>query len=302
MGETVRIGIDLGGTKIAAIALDMQNRTLAEHRIEAPRQDYTATISAICGLIEDMRQKTSRSASVGIGTPGSISPQTGMMQNANSVWLNGKPFLKDLQGALGSSIRMANDADCFALSEATDGAGAGRKSVFGVIIGTGCGGGVVINGKLLSGPHATSGEWGHAPLPWMTREEFPGPDCWCGRPGCLETWISGPAMAADHKRRTNGSLTPPEIVAAAAKGGREAQKTLALHASRLARGLAMIVNIIDPEIIVLGGGLSVMGHLYRELPELMIPWIFSDKPNPLIVPPQFGDASGVRGAAWLWNA
>ncbi len=301
MSRRTRIGIDLGGSKIAAIALDAQNEVLAERRIAAPRHDYGATLGAIRDLVREMKDKTAQSATIGIGAPGSVSPQSGVMQNANSTWLNGKPLLEDLQKALGAPVRLANDADCFALSEATDGAGAGRKSVFGVILGTGCGGGVVINGRLVSGPHATSGEWGHIPLPWMKDDEFPGPGCWCGRRGCLETWISGPAMAADHKRLWQEELTPPQITARAAKGDRHSRQTLALHASRLARGLGLITNIIDPEIIVLGGGLSDMKHLYTELPRLMMPWIFSDKPNPLIVPPRFGNASGVRGAAWLWN-
>jgi fructokinase len=301
MDGAVRIGIDLGGTKIAAIALDLSNQVLAEHRVAAPRHDYAATIAAICSLVEQIKQKTSPSATVGIGTPGSISPQSGLMQNANSTWLNEKPFLKDVEAALGGPVRMANDADCFALSEATDGAGAGKKIVFGVIIGTGCGGGLVIHGRLASGPHATAGEWGHTPLPWMTAREFPGPVCWCGRPSCLETWVSGPGLAADHQRRGGDKLSAREIAGRAAKGDQAAQKTLALHASRLARGLAMIVNVIDPEIIVLGGGLSQMEHLYEELPGLMAPWIFSDTPNPQIAAPRHGDASGVRGAAWLWN-
>ena len=301
MKKIPRIGIDLGGTKIAGIALDLNNQSLAEHRIAAPRHDYSATISAICELVARLRQETSPSATVGIGTPGSLSPQTGLMQNANSTWLNGKPFKTDLEAALGTPVRMANDADCFALSEATDGAGAGCRSVFGVILGTGCGGGFVSDGQLLSGPHGISGEWGHTPLPWMNAPEFPGLECWCGRRGCLETWISGSALEADHERRTGEALGGPQIAAQAAKGDSGAQETLRQHASRLARGLAMIVNIVDPEIIVLGGGLSQMAHLYEQVPELMARWIFSDMPNPRIVPPRFGDASGVRGAAWLWN-
>ncbi len=301
MQEQIRIGIDLGGTKIAAIAMDLQNRTLAELRIPTPRHDYDATIMAIKGLTTSLRKKTGSRATIGIGIPGSVSPQSGLIQNANSTWLNGKPFQDDLQYALNAPVRMANDADCFALSEAVDGAGKGMSCVFGVIIGTGCGSGIVINRRILSGPHAISGEWGHTPLPWMREDEFPGQKCWCGRTGCLETWISGPAISAEHQRRTSERPSAEQIAARAIEGDAQAQKTLQLHLLRLARGLAMIVNIFDPSIIVLGGGLSKMKHLYDDLPEKMTPWIFADNPAPKIAAPHFGDSSGVRGAAWLWN-
>ena len=300
-----RIGIDLGGTKIAGIVLGDGDTVLAERRIAAPRGDYGQTIAAIralCGaLAAAAGQLPSGRLPIGIGMPGSILPRTGLVQNANSTWLNGRPFKSDLETALGQPLRLANDANCFALSEAADGAAAGARSVFGVILGTGCGGGLVYRGQLIDGPHGIGGEWGHNPLPWMTREEFPGPMCWCGRQGCLETLVSGTGLAADHNRVTGEALTGEEIAARALAGSATAKATLERHASRLARGLAHVVNLFDPEVIVLGGGLSALAHLYEILPVQVARYVLSDAPAVDIRPPRWGDASGVRGAARLWD-
>lgn len=301
MGETLRIGIDLGGTKIAAIALDGDGTTLASRRMATPKGDYSATIEAIADLIDSLERQVGRQGTIGVGIPGSLSPATGRVRNANSTWLNGHPFDRDLATHLERRIRMENDANCFALSESHDGAAAGAKSVFGVILGTGCGAGIVIDGKLLNGPLGVSGEWGHNPLPWSTDDEHPGPVCWCGKYGCMETWVSGPALTADHERRSGDRKSVQEIAADAARGEEAAQSSLEAHAGRLARGLAGVINLIDPEVIVLGGGLSSLEHLYETLPDLMTPYLFSDLTNATIRPPHFGDASGVRGAAWLWG-
>jgi fructokinase len=298
---TCRIGIDLGGTKIAGIALDGTGATLAEYRTASPRADYGATIAAIGAVVQHLEQAAGRQGSIGIGMPGSVSPATGRVQNANSTWLNGRDLKADLEAHLGRPVRLANDANCFALSEATDGAAAGVPSVFGVIIGTGCGGGIVINGRLIDGPRGIGGEWGHNPLPWAEPSEHPGQTCWCGRPGCLETWVSGTGMAADHTRVTGIELTGPAIADAAAAGDAAARATLARHASRLARGLSHVVNLIDPHVIVLGGGLSQMAGLYTALPPLMAHYVLADVAHVDIRPPKWGDASGVRGAAWLWE-
>ena len=296
-----RIGIDLGGSKIEGLLLDCAGQERARHRVATPRNDYDGTIQAIRDLVLRLEAGTGEIASVGIGMPGSLSPATGLVQNANSTWLNGRAFDRDLAAALGRSVRLANDANCFALSEAVDGAGAGARSVFGVILGTGCGGGLVVNGKLVDGPRGIGGEWGHNPLPWAEASEHPGPPCWCGRKGCMETWVSGPALVADHLHSTGAKMTVEDIVRLAASGDGAASKTLARHASRLARGLASVVNIIDPEIIVLGGGLSGLDHLYRVLPDLMAPHIFADHAAITLLPPKWGAAGGARGAAWLWN-
>jgi fructokinase len=309
----VRIGIDLGGTKIAGVALGTDGATLAEMRISSPQGDYGASIDAIVTTVHELeRQVAGKSgsasthlATVGIGMPGSLSPVTKLIQGANSTWLNGRPFDLDLAARLGRPVRIANDANCFALSEATDGAAAGASTVFGVIIGTGCGGGLVINGQVLVGARGIAGEWGHNPLPWANADgdmgEHPGPICWCGRPGCLETWVSGTGMAADHLRVTGETETAQQIGSHARIGDPVAQATIARHASRLARGLAHVVNLFDPDCIVLGGGLSQMPFLYHMLPRLMAPWVFSDTPDITVLPPKWGDASGVRGAAWLWG-
>ncbi|MCB1499542.1 MAG: ROK family protein [Bauldia sp.] len=306
--DTPTIGIDLGGTKIEAIALHPDGRTLASIRVPTPRQDYEATLQAIAALAVQIEQRAQfdTPASVGVAMPGSISPSTGLVQNANSTWLNGRPFASDLALALGGRpLRTANDANCFALSEAVDGAAAGAHSMFGVILGTGCGGGIVYKGELIDGPRGIGGEWGHNPLPWPDPSELPGPACWCGLNGCLETWISGPALAADHARCYGEALSAEEIVALAKQpsGARSstARATLQRHAERLARGLAHVVNLLDPAVIVLGGGLSNMAHLYDQVPLLMRKWIFAVDRRVDIRAPRYGDASGARGAARLWQ-
>ena len=296
----MRLGIDLGGTKIEGVVLARDGAVAARRRIAAPRDGYEATVAALGGLVAALESGASCSCTVGIGMPGSTSPATGRVQNANSIWLNGKPLKQDLEARLGRPVRLANDANCFALSEATDGAGSGSRIVFGVILGTGCGGGLVVDGNLIDGRRAIGGEWGHNPLPWPTAAEFDVPPCWCGRRGCLETWISGTALAADHTRVTGEAIRAEAIVAAAAAGSLSAQATLERHANRLARGLATIVNVFDPDVIVLGGGLSAMPHLYEAVPRLMAPYVFCDHPAVTVRPPVWGDASGVRGAAWLW--
>jgi fructokinase len=297
-----RIGLDLGGSKIEGILMNSEATELARYRVATPRDDYAATIAAIVDLTARLMQGIPAGPRIGIAVPGSISPFTGLMQNANSTWLNGRPFDRDLAVALGTPVRLANDANCFALSEAIDGAAKNARIVFGVILGTGCGGGIVANGRLLDGPHGIGGEWGHNPLPWTTPDEDPGPQCWCGRKGCMETWVSGPGMAADHARVTGQTHTATEIVARAECGDRAATTTLTRHADRLARGLAHVVNIIDPDVLVLGGGLSNLSHLYERLPHLMAPHIFADRTSVVIKAPKWGDASGSRGAARLWDA
>jgi fructokinase len=298
-----RIGVDLGGTKIEGIVLGRDGAVLAGRRIPSPRGDYEASLAAIRDLVAALEADARLdpgAATVGIGIPGSISPVTGHVQGANSTWLNGRNLATDLEGQIGRPVRLANDANCFALSEAVDGAGAGAKSVFGVILGTGCGGGLVLDGRLIDGPNAIGGEWGHNPLPWARADEHPGPRCWCGRSGCMETWVSGPGMAADHLRQTGQSLTAEEIAAHAAAGDTTARATLTRHAERLGRGLAHVVNIVDPHVIVLGGGLSKLAGLYSVLPALVAAHVFAAQPIVDIRPPRWGDASGVRGAAWLW--
>lgn len=296
-----RIGIDLGGTKIAGVVLADDGRILEEKRIPAPRQDYAASVQAVAGLVGALQGTRAEVCTIGIGMPGSISPRTGLVQNANSVWLNGRAFHRDVEAAIGRPVRVANDANCFALSEAVDGAGQGARSVFGVIIGTGCGGGLVFGGSIIEGPRSIGGEWGHTPLPWATAQEHPGALCWCGRAGCMETWLSGTGLEQDHARVTGEAITGVEIAARAKAGDASAQASLGRHASRLARGLALIANIFDPDVIVLGGGLSNLDHLYRVLPGLAAPYVFSDAAPLDIRPPRWGDASGVRGAAWLWD-
>jgi fructokinase len=297
----MRIGVDLGGTKIEAIALDADGSCVARRRIPAPRDDYRATLEAIAGLVATIESETGRRGSLGVGTPGARSPFTGRLRNSNSVWLNDRPIDRDLAELLGRPVRIANDADCFALSEATDGAGEGARCCFGVIIGTGCGGGVVVDGRLLAGPNAIAGEWGHNPLPWPRDDERPGPECYCGKRGCIETFVSGPGLAADHLHHTGQHLSPPKILAAAQAADPAARATLERHVARLARALASVINLLDPDVIVLGGGLSNLPHLYEDLPDLIRPWLICDGMATRIVPPRHGDSSGVRGAAWLWG-
>jgi fructokinase len=297
----IRLGIDLGGTKIAGIVLAPNGACLAEHRVPAPRHDYAATMQTVGELVARLEAEAGGKGTIGIGMPGSLSPASGLVQNANSTWLNRRPFGRDLEGHFSRPVRLANDANCFALSEAVDGAGAGARSVFGVILGTGCGGGLVHEGRLIDGPRGIGGEWGHNPLPWPRADEHPGPTCWCGRAGCMETWVSGPGLQADHAGATGEHLSAEAIAAGAVAGDAEARDTLDRHASRLARGLASVVNVFDPDVIVLGGGLSKLVHLYEVLPDLMAPHIFADARHVTIKPPRWGDAGGARGAAWLWG-
>jgi fructokinase len=300
--EGLRIGIDLGGSKIEGVLMGSDATELARCRVPTPRNDYPATIASIVDLKARLMRGVQAGAAIGIAVPGSLSPATGVMQNANSTWLNGRAFDRDLEAALATPIRLANDANCFALSEAIDGAAQNAHIVFGVILGTGCGGGLVVNGSLLNGPRGIGGEWGHNPLPWRKPDEYPGPECWCGRRGCLETWVSGPGMAADHRRLTGERRTAEEIATRAGCGDDTAKATLFRHADRLARGLAHVVNITDPDVLVLGGGLSKLSHLYEQLPNLMRPHIFADQCSVVIRPPRWGDASGARGAARLWES
>ncbi len=296
------LGVDLGGTKIAAIALGASGEVGSSARVASPRNNYQASLTAIRDLLNQVGEqcKLDRGHPVGVGAPGSINPQSGLMQNANSTWLNERPLLRDLEEVLQRPVRLANDANCFALSESHDGAAEGARSVFGVILGTGCGGGLAIDGKIIDGPRGIGGEWGHNPLPWPTESEIPGPQCWCGQFGCMETWISGSGLEADYLRASGKARKTPEILALA-KTDKEARAAIDNHCSRLARGLATVVNLFDPEVIVLGGGLSAMPHLYKELAEKMARFIFSTNKIVDIRPPIHGDASGVRGAARLWR-
>ena len=302
MKPSFRIGIDLGGTKIEAIALDSRGSVLLRHRIATPANDADATISAIRDLVLEVEARLGGRGTVGVGTPGSLSPVTGLLRNANSTCLNGLPLDKLIAAALDREVRIANDANCFALSEAADGAAAGAPTVFGVILGTGVGGGVVIDGKLLNGRHGIGGEWGHNPLPWPLDAERPGPLCFCGRHGCIERFVSGPGMADDHLAITGETWTAQEIASRAAGGDGPAQATLDRYIDRLARGLAHVMNLIDPDVIVLGGGLSNLALLYDTVPARWGRYVFSDVVATRLVPPVHGDSSGVRGAAWLWPA
>ncbi len=296
----MRIGVDLGGTKIAAIGLDDGGEVLARHRVATPRDDYDATIAAIAGLVAHIEGETGRTGSVGVGIPGAEQRATGLIKNANSVWLIGKPLRQDLADRLDRPVRLANDANCFALSEAVDGAGAGCAVVFGVILGTGVGGGIVIDGRLLEGRNAIAGEWGHNPLPWPNDGERPGPACYCGRHGCVETFLSGPGLARDDAAHRGERLDPDEIARRAAAGEDLATAALGRYEARLARALAGVINIVDPDVIVLGGGLSNLASLYDNVPRLWHRFVFSDRVDTRLERASHGDASGVRGAAWLW--
>jgi fructokinase len=298
----MRIGIDLGGTKIEAICLAADGTELARQRVVSPQGDYAATIQTIVELVANIEQETAQSGSIGIGIPGTISPSSGLVKNANSTWLIGKPLDQDLTAALGRSVRLANDANCFTLSEATDGAAKGIELVFGVILGTGVGGGIVINGEIISGPNSVAGEWGHNPLPWMTDDERPGPDCYCGQSGCIETFLNGAGLAQLYPAKSYqaGTLTAEEIADLASKNEAVAGMAIDKYAERLARALASVINVLDPEVIVLGGGLSNIDKLYESVPTLWQNWTFSDEISTQLVKNQHGDSSGVRGAAWLW--
>lgn len=297
--SSVRIGVDLGGTKIEAIALDNAGQTLARQRIATPQGDYVATLHAVADLVNAIEQQLGTQGSVGIGSPGALSSVTGLIKNANSTCLNGKPLDRDLATVLGRTVRLANDADCFTLSEATDGAAAGAAVVFGVILGTGVGGGIAVQGRLLDGPNAIAGEWGHNPMPWLRPDERAGSSCYCGKIGCIETWLSGPGLAADHFTVTGNTLTAYDISQQAAQRDAGCVATLQCYEDRLARALASVINIIDPHVIVLGGGLSNITGLCEGVGRRWGRYVFSDQVHTRLVPALHGDSSGVRGAAWL---
>ena len=299
--EDARIGVDLGGTKIEAIALAPDGTTLVRQRVLTPHDDYDATVQAIVDLVTSVERELGTQGTVGLGTPGAISPATGLIKNSNSTLVTGRNLAEDLKVRLNRPLRFNNDANCFALSEATDGGGANARVVFGVILGTGTGGGVIIDGRPLVGVNAIGGEWGHNPLPWPTPEELPGPSCYCGRRGCLETFLSGPGFSRDYEADTGTQRQASEIAQAARDGETAAQAALARYEGRLARGLATVINLIDPDVIVLGGGLSNLDSLYERVPLLWTTYVFSDRIDTRLVRPVHGDSSGVRGAAWLWE-
>ena len=298
----MRIGIDLGGTKIEALALDRNGNELLRYRVDTPRNDYAGTVAAIASLVRRLESETGSIGSVGAGIPGGPSRRTGLIKNANSTWLNGMPLAEDLSAALDREVRVANDANCLAVSEATDGAAAGARVVFGVILGTGAGGGVAIDGKIHAGPNGVAGEWGHNPLPWGKADELPGPACYCGKNGCMEMWVSGTGVARDFLHHTGKTLTTRQIVANAATGDVDALAALDRFEDRLARGLAVIINILDPDVFVFGGGLSLLQRIYTNLPAKLPHYVFGGEAETPLVQAKYGDSSGVRGAAWLWPA
>ena len=300
--KRMRMGIDLGGTKIEIIALDARGTELLRRRIPTPHGDYRGTLAALAGLVRDTERELGGRGTVGIGTPGSISRATGLLRGSNSVCLNGRPFKRDLEAELGREVRVTNDANCFALSEATDGAGAGAGVVFGAILGTGVGAGIVVQGRVLDGPNGIAGEWGHNPLPWPGDDERPGRACFCGRSGCIETWLSGPGLERDHLAATAEAAPAKEIVARAAAGDAACTATLARYEERLARAIAHVINVLDPDVIVLGGGMSNVERLYASVPALWGARVFSDRVDTRLLRNVHGDSSGVRGAAWLWGS
>ncbi len=292
-----RVGVDFGGTKIEIVVLGADGGIAFRRRVLNPRV-YSESLMVVAGLVAEAEAAVGQKCSVGVGIPGAISPTTGLVRNANSVWLNGQAFDRDVSALLGREVRVENDANCFALSEAADGAGAGHSVVFGVILGTGCGGGIVADGRLLAGRHRIAGEWGHTPLPWPEPADLPPKPCFCGHSGCLERYLAGPSLAADCDGP--GHADASGLPARASFGDARAQAALARHADRLARGLAMVANILDPDVIVLGGGLSAMQHLYDIVPRLMVRHVLADGASTPVVCNLHGDSSGVRGAAWLW--
>jgi len=300
MVATLRIGIDLGGTKIEIAALDRDGRELLRRRVPTPQGDYDATLAAVAGLVADAERTLGATCTIGVGMPGALSAASGLVKNANSTCLIGRPLKADLEARLKREVRLANDANCFALSEAADGAAAGAGIVFGVILGTGVGGGIVVRGAVLTGANAIAGEWGHNPLPAPVGEDLPSPACYCGRAGCVETYLSGPGLSADLARSGGRSLDPPRIVALAEAGDPACEAALARYETRLARALAGVINVLDPDVIVLGGGMSNVERLYRNVPRLWTPHVFSDRIATRLVRNVHGDSSGVRGAAWLW--
>ena len=305
MRTDIRLGVDLGGTKLEIVALDGEGRERLRRRVPTPKGDYRGTLAAVAALVVEAERELAlepRSATVGVGTPGSVSRATGLLRGANSVCLNGQPIREDLAKTLGRAVRVSNDANCFALSEAVDGAGSGAAVVFGAILGTGVGAGIVVDGRVLDGPNAIAGEWGHNPLPWARDSERPGPSCFCGREGCIETWVSGPGLARDHEQVTGRHSSTLEIVGAAATGDAQCEATLARYEERLARSLAHVINVLDPDVIVLGGGMSNVDRLYANVPRHWSSWVFSDRVDTRLVRHVHGDSGGVRGAAWLWRA
>jgi fructokinase len=298
----VRIGIDVGGTKIEGIALAHTGEVLGRTRVETPRGEYDGTLRAIVGLVADLERVSGQRGSVGVGIPGTISSTTGLVKNANSTWLIGRPLGSDLSRLLARPVRFANDANCLALSEASDGAGAGARSVFGVIVGTGTGAGLVVNGDVVVGANAIAGEWGHNPMPWPRAGEWPGPGCYCGRTGCIETFLSGPGLVNDFERATTQRVPAEEIVTRASAGDLAATLCLDRYEDRFARALASVINLLDPDVIVLGGGLSNIERLYLAIPTRWSAFVFSDVVVTRLVKAAHGDSSGVRGAAWLWPA
>ena len=296
----IRIGVDLGGTKTEIIALDETGKELVRRRVHTPAHDYKEILDQVASLVFGVEDEIGKEGTLGIGTPGALSRATGLLKNSNSVCLNGRPILADLEDRLQRTIRISNDANCFALSEAMDGAGAGASVVFGVIVGTGTGGGIAVNGSVLTGPNGVAGEWGHNPLPWPRDDERPGPACYCGRYGCIETFLSGPGMARDHGAANGMGLAPPAIVEGARSGDKACAGTLQRYADRMARSLAHVINILDPDVIVLGGGMSNIEELYALVPSLWGPYVFSDRVDTKLRKAVHGDSSGVRGAAWLW--
>lgn len=299
--DEIRIGIDLGGTKIELIALDHDGDELLRFRKPTPAGSYRQTIALIAEMVVEAEQQLLQRVVVGIGTPGSISLKTGMMKNCNSTCLNGKPLKEDIEAKLGREVRISNDASCFALSEAVDGAAAGADVAFGVILGTGVGGGLIVRGHVIEGANRIGGEWGHNPLPAPECDELPGPACYCGRTGCIESWLSGPAMAAEFQRQHGEVKSAAEIAKGAEEGCHHCVAALDRYCDRLAKSLAGVINVVDPDVVVLGGGLSNIGLIYELVPELWGQYIFSDAVRTRLLPAKYGDSSGVRGAAWLWN-
>jgi fructokinase len=298
--EHIRIGIDLGGTKIEILAIDQDGKELVRHRVATPRGDYEGSIKLMADLVDEVERETGHRGSVGVAIPGTISANTGLVKNANSVWLIGKPLDQDLSAAMRREVRCVNDANCLAVSEATDGAGAGFEVVFAVILGTGTGAGITFRGRPHNGPNGIAGEWGHNPLPWPSADEFPGPSCYCGKHGCLETWVSGSGLEADYQRSTGTHRTGREILALTERGDAAAEASVRRYESRLARGLTHVINLLDPDVIVLGGGMSRIQRLYPALQAQMKTYVFGKEFDTPIRAAVHGDSSGIRGAAWLW--
>jgi fructokinase len=300
MPDSIRIGVDFGGTKLEVIALATDGRELFRKRAPTPAGDYEGQIAAVVELVAELERTVGATGTIGVGIPGAISPASGLIKNANSTWLIDRPLDRDLARALGRPVRLQNDANCLAVSEATDGAAAGADVVFASILGTGVGAGIVVHGRPLTGRNAIAGEWGHNQLPWMRDDERPGPACYCGLHGCIETILSGPGLARDHKAATGRDLNAQQVAALAAQGDAEAEQALRRYEDRLARGLAHVINILDPDVVVLGGGLSNLDRLYANVPAIWHQWVFSDRVDTKLRKAKHGDSSGVRGAAWLW--